>query len=401
MSKYKSVLLVDDDPIQVAILNSYFAAMQVETVHTAQNSADGLAIVNDNGNSVDLIVTDLQMPEMDGIEFMRHLKSMGFAGKIAIVSGVKNDLLQHAGRLAKMHSLELIGQISKPITKAALDSVFLKETSARIDVCHMHDTVITEEEFSQAMAEGNILPYYQPKVDVKTGHVVGAEALARWFKPDGEIISPEIFIPFAEQNGLMTELTFYLFDRVIADIPGFLAINANLKVAVNLAAKDIGNVHLPDQLYNRMKSAGITSKNISFEVTEDSILDLNAATLEVLSRLRVLDFDVAIDDFGTGSSNIQTIRDFPYSELKIDRSFISNAVTNAFSMETVHTAVSLAHKQGMRIVAEGVEDMSTWQLLRELKIEHAQGYLLAKAMSADEFIDFVDENKNGVSLVAA
>ena len=150
-----------------------------------------------------------------------------------------------------------------------------------------------------------------------------------------------------------------------------------------------------------MRSAGITSKNISFEVTEDSILDLNATTLEVLSRLRVLDFDVAIDDFGTGSSNIQTIRDFPYSELKIDRTFISNAVTNAFSRETVHAAVSLAHKQGMRIVAEGVEDMSTWQMLRELEIEHAQGHLLAQAMSADDFTKYVCENQDGISLVAA
>ena len=401
MTRYRSVLLVDDDPIQVAILKSYFVAMQCDPVLTAQNSTEGLNIVRNLDAAVDLIVTDLQMPEMDGLEFMRHLKTHNFSGKIAIVSGMKEDLLQHAGRLAKMHNLEMIGQISKPVTKDALDSVFLKTTSTGSSYSQNDSADITEAEFLDALAQNRIVPHYQPKIEVKSGHVVGAEALARWHKPDGDIIPPNVFIPFAEHCERMTQLTFHLFDMVLQHMPLFFLTDPNLKIAMNLASKDISNVALPDQLYDHMQAAGITSKNISFEVTEDSILDLNATTLEVLSRLRVLDFDVAIDDFGTGSSNIQTIRDFPYSELKIDRSFISNATTNAFSKETVHAAVSLAHKQGMKVVAEGVEDMKTWQMLRELEIEQAQGYLLAKAMPAEDFAKYVSDNRGGITLVAA
>lgn len=401
MAKYNSVLLVDDDPIQVAILKSYFASMQVETILTARNSAEGLECLRENISRIDLIVTDLQMPEMDGIEFMRHLKSGKYAGKLAIVSGVKSDLLQHAGRLAKMHNLELIGYVAKPMTKDSLDAVFLKDSNSSRSNQREDRFAISLNDFDKALSVGRILPHYQPKIDVRSGLITGAEALARWFTKDGEHIPPNVFIPFAEQKGRMRELTFRIFDAVLRDLPNFLRIDPDLKIAVNLAANDINDVSLPDQLNCRMKAAGITSKNISFEVTEDSILDLNASTLEVLSRLRVLNFDVAIDDFGTGSSNIQTIRDFPYSELKIDRSFISNAVTNSFSRETVNTAVSLAQKQGMRVVAEGVEDMATWQMLRELNIEQAQGYLLAKAMSAQNFLSFVRENRNGITLIAA
>jgi EAL domain-containing protein (putative c-di-GMP-specific phosphodiesterase class I) len=167
------------------------------------------------------------------------------------------------------------------------------------------------------------------------------------------------------------------------------------KIAVNISSEMVGNIALPEQICERLNSKGLTVKDISIEVTEDSVLNLDASTLEVISRLRVLGFDVAIDDFGTGSSNIQTIRDFPFSELKIDRSFISDILTNMFSRETVNAAVFLAREQNMKIVAEGIEDRKTWDLIRKLGIEYAQGYFLAKPMSIDNFQGFMAKYKNG------
>ena len=121
---YKSVLIIDDDPTQVMLLTAYFKGLKVETLKSAFNAAQALSLLNEEFETFDLIVSDLQMPEMDGIELMRHLSSKNFEGDLVIISGVQKNLLEHAGRLAKMHNLNIAGQISKPISKASLDAVF-------------------------------------------------------------------------------------------------------------------------------------------------------------------------------------------------------------------------------------------------------------------------------------
>ena len=385
MFKYQSVLLVDDDPIQIAVLKGYFNSLGTKTIHQAGDAASALALLQSKKDSVDLIVSDLQMPNMDGLEFLRHLKIAQYFGRLAIISGVKHDLLDHAGRLASMHNLNFIGKISKPMTKVKLDDLFLAKPADFVTTPSKIDKVISQDEFSAALAGGEILPFYQPKFDVKTGRIVGAEALARWYRPGIGFISPEVFIRFAEQNGRIEDLTFSLFDNVLRDTQRFIVHNRDQKIAVNLAAELIKNISLPDKLLDQMRFAEIEPENISFEVTESSILNLDVSTLEVLSRLRISGFDVAIDDFGTGSSNIKTLRDFPYSELKIDRDFIKDVLTNAFSAETVRTSVALAREMGMVVVAEGIEDQETLEYIRSKGIEHAQGYHLSKPLSADNY----------------
>lgn len=401
MSNYNTVLIVDDDPIQVALLTSYFIAMGVSSVDGATNAAEALSKLQENGESIDLVVTDLQMPQMDGLEFMRNIKDTAFSGRFAIVSGVKNNLLGHAAKLAKMHSLDLIGHIQKPITKDSLDTVFLKSHSDQIETGRSNASIITQEAFSKAIRFKEIVAYYQPKVCVQSGKIAGAEALARWVTPDGTTISPEDFVQFASKAGRMNELTFHLFETVLQDLSEFLKFHSDITIAINLDAENIRNRALPDQFHDRMSVYGIQAQNISFEVTETNILDLDVTTLEVLSRLRVFDFNLAIDDFGTGSSNIQTLRDFPFTELKIDKSFITDAITNSFSRETVKAAVNLARQQEMLVVAEGVEDVATWKMIKELGIDQAQGYLVSKAMPKQDFAAFLEQNPTGFKLKAA
>ena len=390
-----SVLIIDDDPTQVAILQAYFASLNVADIKGTTNPSEALNYINNKQNEIDLIVSDLQMPEMDGLEFLRHLNAMQYIGKLAIISGVKSDLLDHASRLAKMHRLNIIGHVPKPVTKNSLDNVFLKEAEeSRIPV-KTDQYFITQSDFSKAMDKNEIEPYFQPKVDVKTGKIIGAEALVRWNKPGVGFISPEVLINFAENNGRIEELTFYLFNKTLKSSQDFLAFDPKQVFATNLSPNMARNLALPDQLLSRIKAHGLKPESFSFEVTENNVLNLDTTTLEVLSRLRILEFDVAIDDFGTGSSNIQTLRDFPYSELKIDRAFVSNAISDVFSRETVRAAVSLSHDRGMKIVAEGIEDVKTFAFVREQGIEYAQGYLFSKALSHSDYLAFIKANASG------
>lgn len=390
-----SVLILDDDPTQVAIMQAYFASLHVADIKGTTNPSEALSYINKKQNEIDLIVSDLQMPEMDGLEFLRHLNSMKYVGKLAIISGVKSDLLDHASRLAKMHRLNIIGHVPKPVTKNSLDNVFLKEVRETRFATKFEQYLITQNDFTRAMNNDEIEPYFQPKVDVKTGRVIGAEALVRWNKPGVGFVSPEMLINFAENNGRIEELTFYLFNKTLNYSKAFLAVDPSQVLATNLSPNMARNLALPDQLLGRIKSHGLNPEAFSFEVTENNVLNLDTTTLEVLSRLRILEFDVAIDDFGTGSSNIQTLRDFPYSELKIDRAFVSNAISDVFSRETVRAAVSLSHDRGMKIVAEGVEDVETFAFIREQGIEYAQGYLFSKALNHDDYLSFIKDNANG------
>jgi len=393
-----SVLMIDDDPTQVAILEAYFRSLKIATVKGTTNPSDALKYINDNIKTIDLIVSDLQMPKMHGIEFLRHLTSMQYVGNLAIISGVKCNLLDHAARLAKMHNIKFIGQIAKPITKSALDAVFLNNELTEFKTKKTDNLIITQHAFSSAMQNDEILPFYQPKVDVRTGKIVGAEALVRWHKKDYGFVSPETLIEFAEKNGRIEELTFNLFNRTIKSVAEFIKIDNSLVFATNLSPIMASNLALPDQLLGCIKRNGLSTHNFSFEITENNILHLDVTSLEVLSRLRILKFDVGIDDFGTGSSNIQALCDFPYSELKIDRSFVSNITTNVFSQETVRAAVSLSRQRGMKTVAEGVEDMRTLAFVKDQGIDEAQGYLFAKALSHDAFMELLLEHRNGFDL---
>ena len=387
---------MDDDPTQIAILTAYFAGQNIATIQSASDPCEALTTLANHLDSIDLVVTDLQMPNMDGVEFLRHLKTLGYDKNMAIVSGVSQAIIDHTVQLAKMHGLNILGCIRKPLTKRMLDAVFQSRPQADTKSPSLEDQSFTAEEFTSAMRAGEIIPYYQPKIDLRSGRINGAEALARWPRANSGDVSPVVFIDYAEQNGMIEELTFRLFGSVLIDLKKFLTIDCEQKIAVNLSPVMMQNIKLPDQINQLMREAKIRPANIGFEVTESSILDLDTSTLEVLSRLRISGFDVAIDDFGTGSANIQTLKNFPYSELKIDQSFIKNVTTDEFSGETVRACIALARQMELNIVAEGIHNDEILEFARSKGIEQAQGFHLAKPMPAADFMAFLEKGSGKI-----
>ena len=388
MSDLSAILVVDDDPIQLEILDSYFKSSGVETVLKAANGISALRQIDENAELIDLVLCDLKMPELDGIEFMRHLKDSPYDGPVAIFSSADRFLIESAEKLAQIHGLNLIGSIRKPVNRVKLDGLVSKMGhQSRLGTARSTAS-FDEPALKEAIEKGHIQPYYQPKTAVKSQTIVGAEVLARWIHPELGIISPHIFMPLAERAGLMRPLTQCIVAAAIEDLRRWRSDDINIKMAVNVTAEILENVDFPGWLLDRMQDAGLGKSRLILEVTEAGVLEANAATMEVLTRLRIKDIDISIDDFGTGFSNIEQLRKFPYSELKIDRAFISDGPDDSFADASVRACITLGRELNMRIVAEGVATRRQWDYAKNRGVDMVQGFFIAQPMAAADFRNF-------------
>lgn len=380
MLNNKRILIIDDDPTQIAILNAYFSSMNAAEVISACDGLQASEKLEKQTRYFDYIFSDLGMPNVDGFELLKFLSAHKYKGKVVIISGHEKILLDSAASLGKMYGLSIAGQIKKPLTKFALDRLFEEQNENSSSQNNSAKNTITAEQIADGIAANQFVPYYQPKIDLLSGKVVGAEALARWLKPDGSVVSPGAFIPVAENTVLIENITVSIIDSVIADYCAGGENWVGKKIAINLPPQMIRNTDLPEFLEYKLADNAIPNSALCIEITESGIIDFDAVTIEVLSRLRIKGFDLAIDDFGTGAANIANLKVFPYSELKIDQSFINNVLTDPISAETVRTSISLARQLGLRIVAEGIETKDDLQYVKSKGIDQAQGYLFSKPL---------------------
>lgn len=397
MALYNKILLVDDDPIQTIILQAYFAKLDCQAIIEANNAKKALEILQER-TDIDLIVSDLMMPDMDGMELLRALKSIGFSGKIALVSSLEQAILNSARKLGELHQLQIIGTCRKPLNRQSLDDVFQAPALAARPSWRVPRHQTEHVCVTRGLDEGLFIPYYQPKVDVRTGRIIGVEALARWQHWSKSLLTPDVFMPVIYESRLTGMLTFCLLDHVLRDMAQWKRSGLEFKVAINITAREVADLSFPDRLREKLKQSGIAPSLIALEITENEVLEFNATSLEVLSRLRMLGIDIAIDDFGTGYSNLKALREFPYTELKIDQSFIRGMAKDSFSQESVRTAATLGRQLNMRLLAEGVETAEEWEFVKQRGIDEIQGYYVAKPMPAADFLNFYSK-KNGYAML--
>ncbi len=391
--KPNNVLIVDDDPILTVIAETYFRKIGSEVIRTAANGRIALEVLKEDPTGIDFILCDLNMPELDGVEFLRHLRYQEFSGRIAILSGEKGAVVRSASNLAVAHELDIVGTLYKPLNVKALYEAVNKTPRREATGLNVPVPVnISGGDLAVAIQCGHIQPYFQPKVDVRNNNTIGAESLARWIHPGFGIIGPDHFIPVAMKNGLIGELTESMVAQTIEALARWRNAGFYIKISVNLTADALRDLEFPDKLAGLTAGAGVPNSSLILEVTEASLLEESQASIETLTRLRIMGFDVSIDDFGTGYSNLEQLRKFPFSELKIDRSFIIEATTDSFARTCVETSVALARELDLRLVAEGVENQEGWDFVIEAGVDEVQGYYIAKPMSADDFSNWLQKN---------
>lgn len=384
----QNVLIIDDDPVICAVASSFFKKRGAETIRVANDGIEAVEIIRAHGGEIDCALCDLNMPKMDGLQLLRHMKDHNFTGALAILSGEDRVLLGLAENLAKQLNLNIMGALSKPLNYAQLDKLLASASQKKTLLSQLDAAQVTVEELHTAIISGHIEAHYQPQVNVLTCKLEGAEALARWNHPERGIIMPGEFIPLAEESGLIKPLTKVMFSHAVRDYAQLKRLNRHFTMSVNLSADLLSDHQLPGWICGQVDDAGFDRGKFMLEITESQILKQDAASLENIARLSMMGFKFSIDDFGMAYSNIEHLMIFPFSEIKFDYNFISKIVTDERARAGVEAGVTMARKQNLITVAEGVETSAEHRLVAEMGIDVMQGFMIAKAMPAAAFHDW-------------
>jgi EAL domain-containing protein (putative c-di-GMP-specific phosphodiesterase class I)/ActR/RegA family two-component response regulator len=372
----KAVLIIDDDPSICRFISRVCSRSGFDPI-VASNPGDFATAIQNR--SLLLVITDLQMPDFDGIEFMRMLADARTDVPVVILSGFDPRVLHTAEAFGRSIGLTIVDALQKPLSVPALRD--LLETVAGNAAEH------PETELATGIAHGDFVLFYQPKISVQPedfGRVVGFEGLARWQHPGHGLVGPDRFIALAESTGRIDALTDVLMDRGLAEIQRWTESGGQFSLAFNLSPVMLGDRELADRIHSKVADAAVDPSRIIFEVTESGAMADERKTMEILTRLRLKGFELSIDDFGTGYSSLVKLYDLPFSELKIDRSFVRDIELREDAKVIVQTLIDLAHNLSLKVCAEGVETEAEWRLLVQYGCDRVQGYFAGRPMPATE-----------------
>lgn len=376
--------MVEDHEFQREMIVSMLQRLNPRQIHSASDGQSALdALVK---TAVDIIISDIDMPGVDGLEFMRLLAHSGYSGSVILMSAIGSTLLSASEAMTKAYGITLLGVISKPVTRAALARLIIRHAPSVAKLKKPSAASFSVDEILRGLEANQFEPFFQPKVDLSTGRVVGAEALARWRHPREGIVAPARFIKALEDAGKIDEVMWVMLRKGAGFCSALNATGVESSIAINLSLRSLNNVLLAGQITEIVKSHHLKPAQICLEITESAATTDLAAALENLTRLRMKGFTLSIDDFGTGYASMQQLTRIPFTELKIDRTFIANAATNEAARLVLKSSLRLARDLSICAVAEGVETREHWDLLQELGCDLAQGYYIAKPMDPAEYM---------------
>ncbi|WAT13837.1 EAL domain-containing response regulator [Xanthomonas fragariae] len=381
------VLVVDDSAVQrehAMALCRQLGANLVDGAVDGHAALEWLARVD----APSLLLVDLEMPGMDGVQLLDALARSQYSVPVVVVSQRGGALIDAVMQLSSSAGVRVLGGIEKPMHLQDLATVLdcAPEISASIPATApvamsllMSGGGAAASRLDRAMRRGEIRVAYQPKLDLKDGCLRGVEALARWRRPQGDMIGPDRFIPLAEREGLIHALTQQVIDKAIAQLVDWRAEGFELSLALNLSPNLLSEQDFLEQLCGKLSDNGLSPADLVLELTESAIVE-PANALSMLARLRLHGFGLSIDDYGTGFSSLQRLASIPFTELKLDRSFVHAAHRSRSQRTVLESTLELAHRLELTAVAEGVETPDDWRLLRELGCDLAQGYLMGSPM---------------------
>jgi len=388
-------LIVEDEPFQrdaLAMLLTNIGARHIVQAENGRVALDLLQKQQARGDRalVDIVLCDIDMPEMDGMALLRNLAGMKNKPAVILVSGLDTAMRDSVAIMARAYDLNLLGAMPKPPSRSKLLTLLEQHDPASPKKSNQSSRLaISRDEITSGLKNGEFVPYFQPKVEMASGRVVGVEALARWNRPARGLLPPGAFLEAIEEHGLMDDLTWAILAKSVTIGRGWHEQGLPLLVSVNLSLSSLGRLELAERIFEVVTSRGMDTSSIILEVTESAAMSVIGPSLENLARLRLRGFGLSIDDYGTGYSSLQQLTRVPFTELKIDQSFVRDAALQETTRSVVESSLDIARKLGLKTTAEGIETPEHWDMLSAMGCDIAQGYLIAKPMPAGAIPDWV------------
>jgi len=396
-----SVLIVDDSRVQRSHTAALCRELGITRIEEAGNGREALALLSALQPAPAVLIVDLEMPTMDGFELIERLQQHGIDIPIIVASSRERSLIDMVQSLGSTLGLRVLSALQKPVRLETLHGALCKSGSAPVRRQQGPQLPIDAEQLRRALERGEIQVHYQPKADIRSGTISGVEALARWEHPALGLVPPDQFIPIAEHNGLIHQLTIEVMNQAMLQAAAWKARGLSLPVAINLSPLLLEHSHLAQEISSLQQSHGLEADEVVLEITESSLVSGLGVAMGVLARLRLRGFGLSIDDYGTGFSSMQQLARIPFTELKIDRSFVRGAYERENLQVILRSAIAMANELGLVTVAEGVESVEEWRLLHGYGCTHGQGWLIARAMPGAAIIPWLRAHRPRVAALSA
>lgn len=386
-------LVVDDDEFVRNILLRQLAGLGLTQVVVAADGQSALQACREQGPFT-LMICDLMMPGMDGVQLLREVAAIQADLALILMSSVERKVLATVEDLARARGLRLLGSVQKPVRVDDLRKLLTQIAAPRLAATSKSAVPeVTVQELRAAIQAGEMDVYVQPQVDARSRALAGVEALARWRSPSRGLVAPDRFIPLAEQNGLIEELTGAICRKAMGACAAWKAAGLETRVSINISYSSLEHLDFPERILALCADFGLPPRLVQMEITETGVMQNLVHSLDVLTRLRMCGIELAIDDFGTGHSSLTQLKRIPFNELKIDQTFVKGVTTDDESRRIVESSISLARGLGLRTIAEGVETAADATLLRELGCDLLQGYFIARPMPASSLAGWEAANR--------
>lgn len=395
MKKDCTALVADDDPIARGLAAQQLWALGAKTVLTVNSGKSALRELQSEP-SIDLLITDLRMPDMDGIELLRQLGQHSQRLGVILMSSLGNRILRTAEQVARGRNLDVLGVAAKPLNRKLLESLLDRPSALARDADAPHaahkdasvPSTIDPKWIREALANNQYQIAVQPEVDARTMALHSVEVLSRWTHPELQKFSPFKIIGAAEEHDLIDEITLEAVNDIGKARHEWARQKLFPKIALNVSGLTLNHLSFPERLYEALYQHGIGPDSVMVEFTETALPTSASDSLDVTSRLMLKGFSLSIDDYGTGYSNLERLQSVPLSQLKIDRAFISTMLHSADALKIVRSSVELAHSMDLHTVAEGVENEDILALCRRVGCDLLQGYHIARPMEPELLDDW-------------
>jgi EAL domain-containing protein (putative c-di-GMP-specific phosphodiesterase class I) len=394
MTANQKILILDDEVDVGEFVSAAAQGMGFECTATTDATTFLKALTPDTT----LILLDLMMPGMDGIELLRLLGEQKCKASIVLMSGVDKRVLKTAAQLAQVLGLSIVGHLQKPFRLTELEGILARSSEpATLPIVQPEAQITQNEELRNAIERDEFVLHYQPLIDIATGRILGVEALVRWQHPERGLIFPDNFIGRMEGLGLIDELGWIVVNRGLSEVGQFANGDGRAPMlSLNESVYSLHDLKLPDILVSIAEKYGISPGNVTIEITESRLIEELSRTLDILARLRMKQVKLSIDDFGTGYAMMQQLKIIPATEMKIDRSFVQDMQSSEQDRIMVEKSIEMGHELGMNVIAEGVETQEQLDFLRLKGCDGAQGYLFTRPLPPAELVSWLKTYRSGL-----